>query len=475
MGKMTREEDELKFLSEEYKKKPELFRRETFVDSPEFLETIGISYLQDDSLPKGYIKFLPYDFIVEEVSKDNEIQTVDVENFFSKNKPYSSKDPTIYSTVVKCELTTFEAVQRLSSYLNVDKNKIRFAGIKDKDAITSQLKSFRDTDIEKLKSFNSDKIFLKNTYSGKGTVEVGSLLGNRFTIFIRTDNSFNKKQFEKNLTSIKENGFINFFYSQRFGGPRFINWFWGMLILRGEYKNAVFSFLTSEGQREIPYFKKLRQKIKDNLENWDEIEKIIEPFPFALQNEIKVVKYLKKNPQDFVGALKQIPEQIQLWIFAYGSLLFNRKVSEYIRENKELPERLPLILSKDKNDWLPYFDFLTEDGIRSMPQKTLLPLPNVIWKKRFIKTREDVKIYNVKILPEGVAISFFLSKGCYATSFLSQLFQLMTGLPPKEISDKIIDTKEVLGEGSMKDLIEKFKGVVFSKSENIFEKFEKQE
>ena len=81
-------------------------------------------------------------------------------------------------------------------------------------------------------------------------------------------------------------------------------------------------------EREIQYFKNLREEIKKNIDNWDKILEIIQPYPLVLQNEIKVVKYLQKNPRDFAGALKQLPEQIQLWVFAYGSLLFNRKISE---------------------------------------------------------------------------------------------------------------------------------------------------
>ena len=75
-------------------------------------------------------------------------------------------------------------------------------------------------------------------------------------------------------------------------------------------------------------------------------------------------------------------------------------------------------------------------------------------------------------MPEGVILSFFLSKGCYATAFLSHLFQLTTGLPSEDISNEIIDTKEILGGGSIKNLIEKFKEVTFSKSEDIFGKSE---
>ena len=37
-------EEEVKFLIDESKKNPELFKRETFIDSPDFLEKIGIFF-----------------------------------------------------------------------------------------------------------------------------------------------------------------------------------------------------------------------------------------------------------------------------------------------------------------------------------------------------------------------------------------------------------------------------------------------
>ena len=465
-------EEEVKFLIDESKKNPELFKRETFIDSPDFLEKIGIFFGKNKNFPMGYLKLWPQDFIVEEKSMYGALETVDSGNLFDSEKNFSENDPTIYATLVKCKLPTFEATKDLAHFLKIDQKKIQYAGIKDTDAITSQLISIRGANAEEIKNAASAYYFLKNIYSGKGVVEVGSLRGNKFTILIRTSSDFDKNQFKQNLEEIKKQGFFNFFYLQRFGSPRFINWFWGLLILRGDYKNAVLSFLCSCGQREIPYFKNLRDAIKKNADNWDKIAEIMKPFPLSLQNETRVVKYLQKNPEDFVGALNQIPDQIQLWVFAYASLLFNRKISEYIENSASLPEKLPLILSKDKNDWLPYYDFLKEDKISSLDLKNLTPFSDIQWKKREIKTREKVEIYKTKFVPEGVILSFFLSKGCYATAFLSHLFQLTTGLPSEDISNEIIDTKEILGGGSIKNLIEKFKEVTFSKSEDIFGKSE---
>ena len=368
-------EKELKFLVEERKKHPDLFKQKTFLDDAEFLKNFGFFLEQKGVLPSGYLKLWPQDFIVEEVPKNERIQTVDLESFLNQKKNVVKSGPTIYATLVKCGLSTLEAIEEINSFLELSKNKIQFSGIKDKDALTGQLISFRETTIEKLRQIESPYLFLKNVYSGKGAIEIGGLRGNQFIILVRTDDSFREKSFLENLEKIEKEGFYNFFYLQRFGSPRLINFYWGFLILKGEYQKAILSFLSSAGQREIPYFKKLRETIKENSGNWEKIEKILEPFPLIFQNEAKVIKYLKEKPRDFIGALNQIPEQVQLWVFAYASLLFNRKLSSFLEKEAEPPEKMPLILSKDKNDWLEYFDFLKEDGIQ-------LPSDPVLWEER---------------------------------------------------------------------------------------------
>ncbi len=465
-------EQELKFLAGEFKKNPGLFLRETHIDDAQFLEKIGISFpdqLQKNIFP-GYLKLWPQDFIVEEILKDGTTQTIDFNDFLKKGA--SEKQLTLYATLIKCGLSTIEAIEEISSFLAMDKKQIQFAGIKDKDAITAQLMSFRGLEIEKMKEISSPYFFFKDVHYGKGVVEIGGLQGNKFTILIRTNDVFEKEKFLENIEFIKKEGFFNFFYSQRFGSPRFINWFWGLSIMRGEYEKATMSFLCSQGQRETLYFKKIRQEIKHHFGDWQKILEICKPFPIIFQNEIKVISYLNLNPADFIGALKQIPEQMQLWIYAYGSLLFNRKLSEYIHTGNPLPKKIPLILSANKNDWSEYNEFLKEDGILEIPFNNLKPFSFIQWKKREVTTKEKIEIHALKIIPEGVVLSFSLPKGCYATSFLCHLFQLASGMPPENISNKQIDIKEALGKESIQTILEKFKPIIFSKTENQFDKFE---
>lgn len=473
MERNKTKEQETNFLISESKKNPELFERETFIDSPDFLKKIGIFFGEPEghsrAFPIGYLKLWPQDFIVEEKSKYGVQETVDPSDS-NIRKGFSDKDPVVYATLVKCEISTIDAIQDLARVLKIDPENIQFAGLKDDKAITSQLINIRGVDANKLKEVSSPCYFLKNIHSGKDAFKVGHLIGNKFTVLIRTGSDFDKEQFNQNLEKVKKHGFLNFYYSQRFGEPRFINWFWGLLVLKGDYRNAVLSCLCSDGGREISYFKNIRAEIKKNIGNWEKIADIINPYPIYLQNEIKLVKHLQKNPRDFIGALKQIPEIVRIWVFAYGSLLFNRKISEYTGTDEAMPEKLPLMLSGDKNDWLPYFDFLREDQIFSMPIKNLIPFPDILLRKRKVKTKEKADIHKVEFVPEGVILSFSLPKGCYATSLLANLFQLATGLPPKDISKDIIDTKKFLGEVSIKNVAEKFKKVIVPQSGSFLDK-----
>ena len=300
---------------------------------------------------------------------------------------------------------------------------------------------------------------------------MGGLRGNQFTILLRTNKFFKKEGFLKNLDKIKKEGFYNFFYTQRFATPRLINWFWGLLILRGEYEKAVLSFLCSPGEREISYFKNLRAGMETNWGNWSEIKRIMIPFPLIFQNERKVINYLKNNPDDFIGALNQIQEQVRLWIFAYASLLFNKKISFYLKKGAEPPPQMPLIPSKDKNDWLFYEEFLEKNKIFSLPLNNLKPFPHIRWEKRKVNVKEKAIIHDVKIIPEGVILSFTLPKACYATTFLSQLFNLVSGLPPNDISYLSIDNKATIGKNPLENVLNRFNEIIYPKTENIFEKF----
>ncbi len=478
---------------------PRFFETQTFIDNQKFLEKYGISIPAKKKLPSGYLKLWPQDFIVEEITIDGELQTVFPEKFLSRVKEFSYQDPVIYATLVKCGLSTIEAVEELAKILGLRPKKatggsfqdisaaaqnIKFAGIKDKHAITSQLISIKESEIdetashlsprstssssviEKLHLVSFSNFFIKNVFSGERELHLGSLRGNQFTILIRTDPNFKKEDFSERLKEVERKGFFNFFYLQRFGVPRLTNPHCGFHILKGDYEKAVFTAICKPGERELFYFQSLRKEIEKLWGDWEEIGGILDLFPLTFQGEKKLIDHLDRNPNDFIGAINQIPRVAQLWLTSFAALLFNRLLSSYLQKEKEPPATLPLVLGRDEKSWLCYKDLLSQTGIFSatLALKNLKPFPFIFFQKKDQRTVERVKILSQKVIPEGVILNFILSKGCYATTFLSHLFNLASGNLPKKFSNLPIDTKANLGQPSLEEILNKFTDVVSSPS-----------
>jgi TruD family tRNA pseudouridine synthase len=445
---------------------PRLFETRSFIDDADFLEKYGIFLEKKKKFPLGYLKLWPQDFIVEEITLDGEWTTVFPDKFLDKKRNFLPEDPVLYATLVKCGLSTFEVVNELAKRLGIEPLNIKFAGVKDKHAITSQLISIKGGDIEKINQISASYFFLKNLFSGEKELFLGSLKANQFTILIRTSPDFKKEEFLKRSKEIEKNGFYNFFYLQRFGIPRLVAPYCGLHILKGNYEEAVKTAFCKTGGRETVYFTALREEIKKLWGNWENIKEVLENFPLTFRNELRMVNYLIKNPTDFVGALKEVPDQTWLWVDSFASLLFNKLLSFYIRKEKNPPKTIP-ILSFNKKSWALYKDLLNQLEIFSLTfvLKNLKPFPFVLRKGGASrKTIQKIKILNQKIIPEGVILNFILPKGCYATTFLSHLFNLVSGALPQKFSNLPIDTKANLNQPSLEEILNRFIDVVSSPS-----------
>jgi hypothetical protein len=108
-------------------------------------------------------------------------------------------------------------------------------------------------------------------------------------------------------------------------------------------------------------------------------------------------------------------------------------------------------------------------GIWPVPVHNLRKFPFIQIRSRSQQTRDRASIHKGEIIDEGLLLQFDLAKGQYATTFLSHIFNLTSGMPPQDISKNRIDTKALLGEPSVAPILEQFKDVIHPKGENVFE------
>jgi TruD family tRNA pseudouridine synthase len=459
MGDEKRQQEH-EFLEQERTQAPELFSMGPMVDSLELLKWIGI-YGVFKEYPFGHIKYMPQDFIVEEIPLNNQIVTVDVDPVAPAIEGMGT---TIYGELVKAGITTFEAKDTLARILDIDVANIGSSGLKDEIAITAQRLSIRNVQSpEKLLNLQEESFFIKNVRRGKGVLRRGELLGNRFIITVRTTQTLtdvDKKRIQDTVSDISENGFWNFFSFQRFAAPRLNGHLIGKQLLQGKYEEAVKTLLSFKGLREEPYFHSIREYAQEHWGDWKSIQERMSPLPTHFSVELPVLQYLVAHSQDYRGALAQVPEQVRLWVYAYSSFLFNKKLSLSIVQ-EEVDVGLPFITSRNPQDQELYADFLKEDGVQLNGQ-IYRDFPFMRFSSNaapsYVPTLQKVEISQVHFEDKMVVLAFALPKGAYATTFLAHFFQLSSESPvPKNIDTHFIDAKELLGLGSLASVLERFK------------------
>ncbi len=432
---------------------PELFVKPAFVEDAEALVKFGIAVPGKENFPLGYIKLFKEDFIVEEIDSTNTLRTIDRENVFGPDSPIPGEGDTIYATLVKAGLSTLEVIRDLSAKLNLPDKSIGYAGIKDKHAITAQRISIRNTTDAAFRAIQSPLYFFKDVERGKGAIGMANLTGNRFSLFIRTEQGA-----ELPAIASGDQAFYNYFYLQRFGSPRFINFSWGYDILRGDYEKAVRSVLFEENPRDMPYMNQLRAAAKKQTD-WKAIKETFSPLLDLMLSEAPMLEHLIKNPADFKGALNRIPDQVQLWLYGLSSLLFNEEISAAVQRGTMPPDYLPFFLSNERADIETYRQGLTSLGIFPPPFQNLRPFPFIRLAHRTVRTVEIAADIEFAPANGGFLISFNLPKGSYATTFLAHHINIVADALPETMSQERLDSATVNWPATRKETIDTFKEV----------------
>ncbi len=229
-------------------------------------------------------------------------------------------------------------IKQLAGALRISRQRIGFAGTKDKRAITSQLMSF-EMPPEALDSIELNDIWVSDVYQAARPIKIGDLIGNRFSVHVR-ECELQGDELSSALEHCKESldsigGFPNYFGVQRFGVARPITHLVGKSIVAGDFKQAVLTYLAHPSEYESPESKACRLE----LQQPDGRDDLLAEFPRGMNFERTLVEYLARRPEDYAGALRQLPDNLQMmFVHAYQSYIFNRILSERMRRGMPLHE-----------------------------------------------------------------------------------------------------------------------------------------
>ena len=446
-------QEENKILQELKAVRPELFATEKRSSVP-ILQEIGIAK-SSEGLPMGYIKYLPFDFIVEEIRKDGSVVTIERAE---EQNTVQSEGATVFADLVKVGISSIEAVELIAKSLACDPRQLSYAGIKDTVAITAQKMSIRNIPSSTVASLTIPQLFLKNITVGKGVIMVGDLEGNRFTLYIRTSNDFDPSALDAQVAAIKADGLYNYYGPQRFGTPRYISHILGKYILQGNFEMAVRSIISKTSKFEWLFVTQLRQKAEQLGTDWKKIHALFSTVPYTFRSELQLLERLLQwngTGDQWIYALGFAPDQIDLWCKAYASYLANKLLYKAEHGDIELPEQIPLLLNTAEAEKIEalYGAYLREDGTTNF-RSALAKFRFIrVGSNSYISTKIFPTIHHIKKMPHGVALSFDLVKGAYATTLLYELFDIVEGEEYVEkINTDYVDTKKELGIGSFEDI-----------------------
>ena len=296
---------------------------------------IGLEgYATDTNGIGGMLKSRITDFRVEEISTPIHL------------------DPRGRFTVAKITLTNWETNRfctSLARILSIPRNRIFFAGTKDKRAVTQQLFVI-DANQNKVSQVEMPDVEIEILGRTHQKIGFGNHRGNRFTIIARgcchkDGTPMTEQEALEEVERIKSNLdknvgkdlFPNWIGPQRFGSGRPVTAEVGRHIIADRWKEAVMTYLSMKGITENEEVEKFRKLIREN----GPVEEALEIIPKWLGFEKRMLEQLIRQPDDWVGAIKKLPNNLQLMtIHALQSVVFNKSLNARMSAN--LPISIPV-------------------------------------------------------------------------------------------------------------------------------------
>jgi tRNA pseudouridine13 synthase len=361
----------------------------------------------------------------------------------------------VYFLIEKRGLATPRAVRDIAKALGVRARDIGVAGMKDARGVTRQVLSLEHVDPQAVETLDIPRIAVLKVSRHRNKLRMGHLVGNRFTIKVRDTDPSRIDDIQERVQIVTRRGVPNYYGSQRFGN-RGDTWQIGRALLLGEFEAAAKIIAGKPGPDDEGQVLRAREL----FEAGQYIESAsVWPSGF---NECKTLSSKMARFQDDYGrAVMGLDRKILgFYVSAYQSWLFNKVVERRIdrldhieegdlawkhdsgavflveSESLESPRAARFEISptgpmygpkmtRPKGAIAKFEDGILEQeniGLEQFPKSGPLKCPGARRSLRF-KPENAVADGGEDEHGEFIRLGFSLPSGCYATSFLREIFK----------------------------------------------------
>ena len=345
-------------------------------------------------------------------------------------KVYDSEGDYRVYRLTKRNWNTIDAIRFACEANNVPIEKVRYGGRKDRFAVTSQFVTTpSDCDI----TFKRHNVSVEHEGYSAEPMSPRKIFGNQFTVTIRDMSEKEADLFRDALLKTSENGFVNYFDEQRFGGSGNGDgsnaYFFAELLIKRQYERAVKMLLCNCHPEAPASVKKRKSNMATKWGNWRVLNDIA-----VESGEQEICQSLLKDSSasGLLKILRNIPrEEFGMYLSAYQSFIWNEVCSILSHEKPEvleIPTIASDILPASENTTKTIHSVLAKRGVRASKLKlaefkecgylsSFMRATKVYPEINEISTSEDDQFDSRYKL----TTKFTLPAGSYATMLLKQV------------------------------------------------------
>lgn len=382
----------------------------------------------------GHIKETTTDFRVEEIPL----------------YPPCDEGAHTFFEVRKSGISSFEAMRRVARALGIRPGQVGYAGLKDAQAVTTQVLSVERVPPERVMAMELPGVEVLWARRHRQSLKIGHLRGNRFTIRIRGVEPGALDACRGILDVLSRRGVPNAFGPQRFG-MRGNSALLGRAILRHDAAGFVRELVGVPRPGESPKVQEARSRA--DAGDWGGALRL---YPGSMPDERSVLLALQNSGGDMARAYSAVPKRLKgFFLSAYQSELFNRVLDQRV-------EMLDRVVAGDlamKHPWHSIFRVEDVDVEQARAArfeisatgpvfgyKMMRPTgwPGEIEAAILAEQELDPEAFRVgeglqlrgerralrfqandleASYDEGLVLRFWLAPGCYATALLAEVMK----------------------------------------------------